>query len=342
VITAVPSEQVQETDPPAHFAAARRVVVGRLAVAAVGLTLAALAWRLELRALPLWLLALAAVQLLWFADAVVARVDLGPDGVTVRRLLGTVAVDRPRVHRFLVMQTPFGRHVVLRSGGRRPIRLAGTSARWLPDPGFDQNVEAIRDWCARAGAEASAPAAVAGWAPRRAYYLFMILSLALAIWFDRPAGWFAGVEARALPDPCSVAAGSGTPSGPPLERACAWDLGNGRTLTVTYRMYPRAGLRSGTSAATTAFPPSWQPTLFSSLPVTGHIGDESVAGYLHPRNAPNAAVVLRARRANVIVDVYLGPPGEQGIFGAYTPVGASEFDRVRTVSASALDAVVVR
>src|SRR5262245_53100486 len=96
-----------------QWAAARPVVVGRLACGGAARALAGFGWWLDLLTLPLWLLSLAAVQLFWFAHAAVARVELGTDGVRVRGLRGSLTVGWSQVWRFLLVETPFARHIRL-------------------------------------------------------------------------------------------------------------------------------------------------------------------------------------------------------------------------------------
>jgi hypothetical protein len=251
------------------------------------------------------------------------RVDIDDSGIRVRRLMGVRALAWVDVWKVDVVTTPFGRHVSLGAQGWS-FRLPVPITSWvLPDGTFDKQVDGIRDWCVARAAPRVRPVD-REWRRRWVYPVLVFLLAASAVAFDRPWGWVAGPEASEVPDPCVVAqaeagalgataAEATSPPGVPAgARACQWTMtSTARLLAVQYMLYHRSGVHSATAMAKAAplsrlFGVDLRPE--AEVRQAPHLGDESRFSYIsHPLdlNRPIGMLVL-ARRANVVVTVYLG------------------------------------
>ncbi|MGC9671481.1 hypothetical protein ACNTMW_33680 [Planosporangium sp. 12N6] len=361
-----------EPAAPVILRASPRVVVGHLRLGALSAVVAGLGWWLRLNYLPLLFAVSAAGQLYWWLHGAVGRVELGPDAVRVRRLFGVTTVQSGDVARFAVHTKTFGRHVRLERYAGRAFRLpAPVSPRLLPDPRFDEQVEAIRAWCRPRFGGAAGPA-FEGRRPRWVYPVTVLtLGLAAAL-ADRPWGWVATAEAAELPQPCEVlrqpaSTVVGSASGEPLTfstpdvrvTGCRWPGAGDRELLVVMTLYARSGLHSAESVATAHLLDGgpgaygWSTGTLRPLPHATRIGDATLTAYIgRPRTAvsvlgpnttddsPVGGAVL-VRTANVIIEAYLEPADDEAAQDA-APITDAEVAGLLTVARAAADSVAVR
>ena len=312
-------------------------------------------WLLRLDWLPLLLGAFAAVHGFWFLSTAVGRVDLRPDGIRLRRLVGITAIAWPDVSQCTVRRTPFGRHARVRHGQNRSLRLPAVASPYLfPDPKFDDKLATIRAACTAADAPNAVP--VTGWGPGWAYpavVAALVIGMTLP---DRPWGWVAGAEATELADACSpvqtlVAAWDpnaraepvpGVPTPGAESRACRWAIGSELVLIAIFQRYERYGLHSAASMAELDFGPHLPAHVLTFVDNAPHLGDESfVARYNELAGVALRGTIVAARRANVVVTVTLSQP-DADPSGTTPDRTVAELDRLVEIARAALAAMTFR
>lgn len=298
----------------------RRLLVRLAAGLATGAIAACGWWVAHLTWLPYALALCAYVQLLGVLRAAGGRLDLGPDGVRIRRLGITHQLAWSEVRRCEVRAGVFSRHVRLarsRFATRLPVPI---SPHLLPDPAFDSCVEQLRVQCAAYRDAGALALTRSGRGTRRRFGLVMALVLAAVVALDQPWGWVAGgPQADSVPDPCPLVAalaaqltgpatklaGTQQGKGNVQQRYCEWDTAPNVRLRVDVLRYGRWGLRSGTWRASQGYGQVDHDEIKGSPTTVGtraHLGNESLAvRYL------NETMVM-ARCGNVIVAVRTSGP----------------------------------
>jgi hypothetical protein len=310
-----------EQRPIATIRPTRSVVLARLIASILLLVIAISGWVLDIRFLPVALIALAAIGLVSSLRDLVGRVKSGPDGISFRRR--QIAWDD--VFQFVVIVRPWSRRaeVDVNTGGTpRRLRLpAPATSQLFPDRAFDRDIGRLRSWAGVTDKTAAAPTragfgnAVSGW-------LLVAAAVLVPLVFDRPLGWYGGPQAATVPSACAaltptLASSIGTTSRPPstpsgLTDDCEWDFPGGG-LSLTYERFVRHGLHSGTDQA------QYQETLIRH----GNTGSNGTANNILARPASRSVPGVPApvliypdgggmqvltNRGNILINIRIGAP----------------------------------
>ncbi len=306
---------------PVVLRSPRRLVLGRLCVAAAVAALAVAGWLVELTWLPRLLIAVAAVHVIQAGYAWAGRVILRPDALCTRGLVIPRRVTWPDVWGWDIRTTLFGKHVrVHRQGRKTSLRLPVPSSSYLiPNPAFDAQVGVLHAWYAT-HAEFAASVQRPGRGSRRWYPVLVAAFLVAALVLDRPWVWSIGSEGAlvtSLPDLCQVAPAAvqavvgdqpGThytfPYRGETRYICVWGVDDNQRqmMFVAIDVFRRLGPFGPIWRAHDAFRRSRSAVDTGGVRASAPFGDESAAADVLSHT------YVTARLANVFVEIYSHGP----------------------------------
>jgi hypothetical protein len=243
------------------------VTIIRALMAVASAALAALGWKLDLLFLPWPLAIFATVGAAGVIRAVIGRVHLDNNGITVRRFLRSKRLAWSDLLGFSVNENVSSRSLSVHHGTETLQLPVPRTSRLVPDPRFDGDAAFLQETSARRNGKIAAALPT-----RRSRRLLLIGGLVITLVTfalpDRPWGWIGGPTASTIPQACAVLtpafviqfqASDGAPFAisPATasletyadESSCSWNLPNDGTLLVLFERYQRHGLHSGKNEA---------------------------------------------------------------------------------------------
>jgi hypothetical protein len=309
-----------ELIPATIVKATRSVLVLRLLAAVLAGILAIIGWKLGIVAVPIFLGLVSVIGIIGVARAGVGAIHVSPTGIKFRSGLRLEAIRWTDIDQFVEVVRPWGESLSVdrSAAGRMPIRYAmpaPSTSLLFHDPAYARDVARLRGWVGLHTKSATAPTRIGFGGRRSAWAGFVVLLLVIAP-IDRPRGWYGGAQASAVPVACAALttdmarlAGATEPEAGSHTRTtnvCTWKIPAG-TLSVSYHLFSRSGLHSGSDRA--AEDQAFQVT--DDLNSGFLVIDGYRAGARYQIHAPGSAlaseeqILMLSRAANVDITIQM-------------------------------------
>ncbi len=335
--------------------ATRSVLILRLLAAVLLGVLAIVGWVLNIWAVPIFFGICSFAGIVGVGQAAVGAVYAASAGIRFRRTSRMESIDWSDIHQFVEISRPWGRMLAVErsvSTGM-PVRIllpAPRTSLIFFDRGYDRDVAHLRALAGEHNRLATAPTRIGYGSRKWARIGFVILLLVVAP-VDRPFGWFAGSQASTVPEACAALSdrlsravdASGPDAGPQTMSmtSCTWKIPDG-TLTITYQLFHRQGLHSGSDRAAQDRAFARADRYSEGFSGLGALDPAAQSRLTAPgwAMADGSTIVLLTAAANVNVTVEMSYPTADGdASNVFSPIDQSTMTAFSTATNMAIAAV---